>query len=182
MPNDTFIISTEDIQSAIERLADTISKDYKGKPLLAVCVLKGAVIFYSDLVRKLSTPVRMDFVAVSSYGANTTSCGEITFRARTHIPDEELKDYHVLIVEDIIDTGNTLYWLKEYFSKKNPLSVKICTLIDKPSRRVADVQADYRCFTIPDRFIVGYGLDFNELYRELPYIADIDYVENLDRA
>jgi hypoxanthine phosphoribosyltransferase len=145
-----------------------------------VCVLKGAVIFYSDLVRKLTTPVRMDFVAVSSYGAGTVSSGEITFRARTHISDEELKDYHILIVEDIVDTGNTLYWLKEYFKSKQPLSVKLCTLIDKPSRRVADIQSDYYGFSIPDRFIVGYGMDCDELYRELPYIADIDYVKSLE--
>jgi hypoxanthine phosphoribosyltransferase len=180
MHDGSYIITKEEIDLAVSRLADTISKEYKGEPLLAVCVLKGAVIFYADLVRKLTTPVRMDFVAVSSYGAGTVSSGEITFRARTHISDEELKDYHVLIVEDIVDTGNTLYWLEEYFKSKQPLSVKLCTLIDKPSRRVANVQADYYGFSIPDRFIVGYGMDCNELYRELPYIADIDYVKSLE--
>jgi len=177
MNDDNFIISEQDIQSAIEKLAIQISNDYTGKPLLAICVLKGAILFFSDFVRKLSIPVRMDFVAVSSYGSGTVSSGNINFRARTHISDEELKKYHVLIVEDIVDSGNTLYWLKKHFLSKQPLSVKICTLIDKPSRRVADVQADYYCFTIPDKFIVGYGLDCNELYRELPYISDIDYVK-----
>lgn len=182
MNDDTFIISEQDIQSAITKVASKISSDYQNKPLLAICVLKGAVIFFSDLVRKLSTPVRFDFIAVSSYGADTTSSGKITFRARTHISDEELKDYHILIVEDIVDTGNTLYWLKDYFLSKNPLSVKVCTLIDKPSRRVADIQPDYCCFTIPDKFIVGYGLDCNEFYRELPYIADIDYAKNTHKS
>lgn len=177
MGDSDYIITEGDIQTAIEGLANRLSSDYSGKPLLAICVLKGAVIFFSDLVRKLSTPVRMDFVAVSSYGAGTESSGEITFRARTHVSDEELRRYHVLVVEDVIDSGNTLYWLKDYFLKKHPLSVRVCTLLDKPSRRVADVQADYRCFTIPDRFIVGYGLDYDEKYRELPYIADIEYAQ-----
>lgn len=182
MNDDAFIISEQDIKLAIEKLATKISNDYQDKPLLAICVLKGAVIFFSDLVRKLSIPLKMDFIAVSSYGANTISSGEITFRARTHISDDKLKNYHILIVEDIVDTGNTLYWLKNYFLSKNPLSVKICTLIDKPSKRVADIQTDYYCFTIPDRFIVGYGLDCDELYRELPYIADIDYVKNIQKS
>lgn len=177
MNDNNFIISERDIQLAITKLGKKLSNDYNGKPLLAVCVLKGAVLFFSDLVRKISTPVRLDFVAVSSYGANMESSGNIEFRAKMHISDEELKNYHILIIEDIVDTGNTLYWLKDYLLKKNPLSVKICTLIDKPSRRIADVQADYYCFTIPNKFIVGYGLDCNELYRELPYIANIEYAE-----
>lgn len=177
MYDDSFIISEEDIKSAVKKLAEKISNDYKGEPLIAICVLKGAVVFYSDLVRCLNIPVRMDFVAVSSYGSDTKSSGKITFRARTHASDDELKKYHILLVEDIVDTGNTLYWLKDYFKEKNPLSVKICTLIDKPSRRVVDLTPDYSCFSIPDKFIVGYGLDYDELYREMPYISSIDYAE-----
>ncbi|MGN1412269.1 MAG: hypoxanthine phosphoribosyltransferase [Oscillospiraceae bacterium] len=177
MYDDSFIISEEDIKLAVKKLAEKISKDYKNKPLIAICVLKGAIIFYSDLIRYIDTPIRMDFVAVSSYGSDTKSSGKINFRARTHTSDEELKKYHILLVEDIVDTGNTLYWLKDYFNKKNPLSVKICTLIDKPSRRVVDLTPDYTCFSIPDKFIVGYGLDYDELYREMPYISSIDYAE-----
>ena len=177
MNDKEFLILEEDIKLAVNDVAKKISNDYDGKPLLAICVLKGAVIFYSDLVRCLSIPVRMDFVSVSSYGANTTSSGNITFRARTHITDEDLKKYHILLVEDIVDTGNTLYWLKDYFLKKNPLSVRICTLIDKPSRRVVELTPDYSCFSIPDEFIVGYGLDYDELYREMPYISSIGYAE-----
>jgi hypoxanthine phosphoribosyltransferase len=177
MDEKDFIISEEEIKSAVQKVADEISKDYDGKPLLAICVLKGAVIFYSDLLRSLSVPTRMDFISVSSYGAGTTSSGEVEFRARTHISDENLKKYHILLVEDIIDTGNTLHWLKGYFQDKEPLSVRVCTLIDKPSRRVVDLTPDYTCFTIPDEFIVGYGLDYDELYREMPYISSIAYAE-----
>lgn len=177
MSDEDFIISEESIKSAVKAMAIKVSNDYEGKPLLAICVLKGAIIFYSDLVRYLSIPVRMDFVAVSSYGNGTVSNGEVTFRSRTHISDDDLRRYHILLVEDIVDTGNTLYWLKGYFLKKGPLSVKICTLIDKPSRRVIELTPDYSCFSIPDKFIVGYGLDYNELYREMPYISSIGYAE-----
>jgi hypoxanthine phosphoribosyltransferase len=177
--SNSFILSETEIKSAVKEMAQKLSVDYDGKPLLAVCVLKGAVMFYTDLIREFSTPVVLDFVAVSSYGSETTSSGLLDFRARTKMDDAAIQGYHVLIVEDVIDSGNTLYWLKKYFESKHPLSVKVCTLLDKPARRSADIQADYSCFTIPDKFIVGYGLDHNELYRDLPYIAEIDYVKEL---
>mgnify|MGYP002152842793 CR=1 FL=1 len=165
------MIGKEEIMKRVAELGSEISRDYKGQSILAICVLKGAVLFMSDLIREINAETKIDFMAVSSYGASTQSTGVVRILKDL---DANIEGENVLIVEDIIDSGLTLKYLKEYLLARNPKSLKICTLLDKPERRAADVTADYIGFTIGNKFIVGYGLDFNELYRSLPYISYLE--------
>lgn len=173
VPNDKInvMISYDEMQARINEIADQINKDYKGKSLLVVCILKGAVLFYSDLVRMLDMDVRFDFMRISSYGSSTESTGEVKIKKDL---DNSIKDQHVLIVEDIVDSGLTLKNLKEVLSTRNPASLKVCCMLDKPSRRKVEMVPDYCCFEIPDQFVVGYGLDFDEEYRQLKDVCYID--------
>lgn len=162
------LISEEDLAARIKAMGEEITADYAGKEILMVGVLRGAVIFMSDLARAIKIPVAIDFMAVSSYGASTTSSGVVRILKDL---DEELAGKHLLIVEDIIDSGLTLKYLFENLKSRHPASVKICTLLNKPERRKADVTIDYNGFIVPDEFVVGYGLDYAEKYRNLPFIG-----------
>jgi len=164
------IISKSDIQKKVKKLAVQISKDYKSKDLVLIGILKGAIVFLSDLMRNLSTPVSMDLIQVSSYGASMSSAGVIKMKKDIDI---DVKGKNVLIVEDIIDYGYTLDYLLKYLSKKNPESLSVCVLLDKVARRRVEVPLKYRGFEVPDKFMVGYGLDWAEKYRNLPYIGFI---------
>ncbi len=165
------MISKEELQARVAELGAEISRDYKGESILAICVLKGAVLFMSDLIRELNVETKIDFMAVSSYGASTKSTGVVRILKDL---DSNIEGENIIIVEDIIDSGLTLKYLKEYLLARNPKSLKICTLLDKPERRAADVAADYIGFTIENKFIVGYGLDYNQKYRNLPYISYLE--------
>ncbi|MBN2880198.1 MAG: hypoxanthine phosphoribosyltransferase [Clostridia bacterium] len=162
------LISEAEIQQKVKELAERISKDYKGKHLLMICILKGAIMFYSDLARNISIPMAMDFMAVSSYGAGTKTSGEVRILKDLSGPAEGLD---ILIVEDILDSGNTLNYIENILKDRNPASLKICTLLDKPERREKPIVVDYVGFAIPDEFVIGYGLDYSERYRNLPYIG-----------
>lgn len=162
------LVSQEELQKRIAELGAEITRDYEGKKLLVLGILKGAVPFMADLIREIKLPLAYDFMAVSSYGASTQSSGVVRILKDL---ERSVEDVHILITEDIVDTGLTLKYLKENLSGRNPLSVKVVTLLDKPARRKVDVVPDYNGFTIPDEFVVGYGLDFNEEYRNLPYVG-----------
>ena len=162
------LISQKEIEAKGIELAKKIEKDYENQELLVVGVLKGAFVFVSDLVRNINLDLSIDFMAVSSYGMSTQSSGVVKINKDI---DMDITGKNVIIVEDIIDTGLTLKYIKEYLSGKNAKSVRICTLLDKPSRRKCDVEVDYIGFEIEDLFIVGYGIDCKEKYRNLPYIA-----------
>jgi len=162
------LLTKEEIQKRVISLGQQISNDYAGKELLLICVLKGAVVFLSDLMRAITVPVFIDFMAVSSYGAATESSGIVRILKDL---DCSIDNRHCLIVEDIIDTGLTLLYLKENLLSRKPASLKIVTLLDKPDRRRVDIEPDYCGFRIPDEFVVGYGLDFNECYRSLPDVC-----------
>jgi hypoxanthine phosphoribosyltransferase len=164
------LISQEEIENKVIELAKKIEKDYEKQEVLIVGVLKGAFVFVSDLVRNINLDLSLDFIAVSSYGMSTESSGVVKINKDIEM---DLSGKNVIIVEDIIDTGLTLKYIKEYLSGKNAKSVRICTLLDKPSRRKCDVDVDYVGFEIEDLFIVGYGIDCKEKYRNLPYIAYI---------
>jgi len=164
------LISKNRIQKKVTELARKISRDYKGKKLVLVGILKGSFIFLADLVRNLSIPVEIDFIQVSSYGASRVSSGVIKIKKDIDLP---IVDKHVLIVEDVVDFGYTLDYLLKFLKHKKPKSVKICALLDKPSRRKVKVPLSYHGFKVPDEFIVGYGLDFSEKYRNLPEIRSI---------
>jgi len=157
-------IPHSDIAHKVREIAKEISEDYQGKEPVLIGVLKGAVIFMSDLIRELNIPVEIDFMAVSSYGASTKTSGIVRILKDL---DQSIKDRDVLIVEDIVDTGLTLQYLKETLVQRKPSSLKVVALLDKPYRRQVEVEADYRGFVIPDEFVVGYGLDFNERHRYL---------------
>ncbi len=163
------MFSESEIKNKVKELGERISNDYKEcKSITVVGILKGAMIFMSDLVRSISVPVFFDFIAVSSYGSSTESSGAVRILKDL---DKNVESKHMLIVEDIVDTGLTLNYLTNNLRNRNVASLKVCTLLDKPSRRKVDVRIDYNGFEIPDEFVVGYGLDFNERYRNLPYIA-----------
>lgn len=162
------LFSREELLKRIEELGAEITRDYSGKNLLVLAILKGAVPFMADLIQHIKMPLAYDFMAVSSYGASTHSSGVVRIMKDL---ERSVDGVDILIVEDIIDTGLTLKYLKENLSARNPESVKVVTLLDKPDRRKVDVVPDYNGFTIPDEFVVGYGLDFNEQYRNLPYIG-----------
>ena len=165
------MISEEDIKAKIKEVARKITNDYLGEEVLFVCILKGSVLFYSDLVREIKLPLTMDFMAISSYGSGTSSSGEVKMLKDL---DKSICGKNVVIVEDIIDSGNTLSYLKRVLSSRQPKSIKICTLLDKPSRRKVDIQPDYCCFTIPDEFVFGYGLDVDQYYRNEKDIYILD--------
>ncbi|MGL5674864.1 MAG: hypoxanthine phosphoribosyltransferase [Cellulosilyticaceae bacterium] len=162
------LINEQDLQRRIEELGEQISRDYEGKEIIMLCVLKGGVMFMTDLAKRVSVPMKMEFMAVSSYGDEYKSSGIVKILKDL---DEPIDGKDVLIVEDIIDSGRTLSYLKNLLESRNPKSVKICTLLDKPDQRVVDVDVDYIGFTIPDSFVIGYGLDYQQFYRNLPYIA-----------
>lgn len=173
VPNEkiNILISYQDMQKRIKEIADQINKDYKGKSLLVVCILKGAVLFYSDLVRMLDMNVNFDFMTISSYGNSTESTGEVKIKKDL---DNSINGRHVLIVEDIVDSGLTLKNLKEVLSTRKPASLKVCCMLDKPSRRKVEMIPDYSCFEIPDKFVIGYGLDYAEEFRQLKDVCYID--------
>lgn len=162
------LVSTEALAARVKDLGDQISADYADRDILMIGVLRGAVIFMADLARAISRPVAIDFIAVSSYGASTHSSGVVRIIKDL---DEDVAGKHLLIVEDIIDSGLTLKYLYDNLLSRKPASVRICTLLSKPSRRKVDVPVDYNGFTIPDDFVVGYGLDFAEKYRNLPFVG-----------
>ena len=164
---DKVLISKEDIEKKVKEISLKISEDYKGLNPLFVCILKGSVFFTADLLRNVTTPAQIDFMVVSSYGSGTTSSGTLNIKKDLSV---DIKGKHVIVVEDIIDSGNTLYLLKDLLLSREPASVKICTLLDKPDRRIKEVEVDYCGFKIPDEFVVGYGLDYDENYRTLPDI------------
>ena len=168
------MISEEDVDKRIQELGKQISEAYAGKQVHLICVLKGGVFFMCELAKRITVPVSMDFMSVSSYGDGTSSSGVVKIAQDLHEP---LEGKDVLVVEDIIDSGRTLYYLLEILKKRNPNSMKLCTLLDKPDRRVRDVKVDYVGFEIPDEFVVGYGLDYAQKYRNLPYIGIVEGVE-----
>ena len=169
------LLPEEDVNKRISEVAEQISKDYEGKQIHLICILKGGVFFTCELAKRITVPVTMDFMSVSSYGDDTKSSGVVRIVKDL---DESLEDKEVLIVEDIIDSGRTLYYLIDILKKRNPKSVHLCTLLDKPERRVCDVKVDYTCFDIPDEFVVGYGLDYAQKYRNLPYIGVVEFHED----
>lgn len=162
------LLTEEQIAEIVARLGKQISEDYKGKNLVLVSVLKGSVVFMADLMRAINIPCSIDFMVVSSYGSSTTSAGSVKIIKDL---DLNLDGLDLLIVEDILDTGRTLSALIEILKMRNPSSIKICTFLDKPERRIADIAADYIGVRVPDEFVVGYGLDYAERYRNLPYLG-----------
>jgi hypoxanthine phosphoribosyltransferase len=162
------MISEEELKKRIKELGNTITKEYEGKEVHLICVLKGGIMFMVDLAKEITVPVTMDFMAVSSYGNETSSSGVVKIVKDL---DEPIEGKDVLIVEDIIDSGRTLSYLVQILKERKPSSIKICTLLDKPERRVSQVDVDYVGFSIPDYFVLGYGLDYMQKYRNLPYIA-----------
>ncbi len=162
------LIKKEQIEQKTKELGEIISRDYAEKELILIGILKGCVVFLSDLMRNISIHCTIDFMDVSSYGASTTTSGAVRILKDL---DDNIEGKHVLIVEDIIDTGTTLKYLIQYLSNRKPLSIKTVALFDKPSRRVSEIRADYVGFEIPNEFIIGYGLDFDEKYRNLPYVG-----------
>ncbi|MGL5675339.1 MAG: hypoxanthine phosphoribosyltransferase [Cellulosilyticaceae bacterium] len=162
------LLSAEQIADKVKELGEQITRDYEGQELLVVGILKGSNVFMSDLVRKIQMPMKMDFMVVSSYGNATESTGVVKIIKDI---EESLEGKHLLIVEDIIDSGLTLKYLKQMLETRKPASIKLCTLVDKPARRKETVYVDYIGFELPDEFIVGYGIDYAEYYRNLPYIA-----------
>lgn len=164
------LLSEEEIKKRVQELGEAISQDYKGEELVLVCVLKGAVVFYTDLIRAIGSDVDvlLDFISCSSYGNGTVSSGEVRIMKDL---DRSVEGKHVLVVEDIVDTGTTLHYLLDNLKARQAKSVKLATLLNKPERRKVEVHVDYNGFTVPDYFVIGYGLDYAERYRQLPYIG-----------
>ena len=167
------LISEEEVDARIRELGEKISKEYEGKQIHLICVLKGGVFFMCELAKRITVPVSMDFMCVGSYGDGTKSSGVVRLAKDL---DESIENKEVLIVEDIIDSGNTLYYLMDVLRQRKPASLRLCTLLDKPDRRVKDVHVDWTGFEIPDEFVVGYGLDAQK-YRNLPYIGVVEVAE-----
>ena len=165
------LLEEEVVNKRISEIAEKINKDYAGKELHLICTLKGGVFFTCELAKRLTVPVSLDFISVSSYGSGTESSGIVRIIKDL---DETIENRDVLIVEDIIDSGNTLHYLMEILAKRKPASLKLCTLLDKPDRRTTEVHVDYTGFNIPDEFVVGYGLDYAQLYRNLPFIGVVE--------
>ena len=162
------LLTQEELREKVKELGRQITQDYQGKNLMIVTVLKGAVVFLADLMREIDVPAEIDFMVVSSYGAGTKSSGVVKIVKDLDVP---LKDKDLLTVEDILDSGMTLSYLKELLEGREPRSIRIATLLDKPARRKVDLKADYIGYSVPDEFVVGYGLDYDEKYRNLPYIG-----------
>ena len=165
---ESILVSEEEIKEIIKNLSQKINNDYGEEELTVIVILKGSMIFASDLIRHFKMPVNIEFMRVSSYGAGTASSGFINIKQDV---ENDIKGKKILIIEDIIDSGNTLYKLKEVLLERNPKTCRICTLLDKPDRRVTDVAVEYQGKVIPDEFVVGYGLDYNEQYRNLNYVG-----------
>jgi len=162
------LISHQQIRERTEELGRQITEDYDGKDPLLICILKGGLMFLADLMRAIDLPLEIDFIAVSSYGDSTESSGVVRILMDL---ERNIQGRHVLIVEDIIDTGRTLSYIIENLRTRGPASIKVCTLLDKPARRELEIPIDYVGFTIPDRFVIGYGLDYGEIYRNLPFVG-----------
>ena len=165
------MLTEEEIDTKIREIAAQITKDYAGKEVHLVCILKGSIFFTCELAKRIDLPVTLDFMSVSSYGDGTESTGRVKIVKDL---DENIEGREVIVVEDIVDTGRTLYHLMEVLRVRKPATLKLCTLLDKPSRRVVEVNVDYTGFSIPDEFVVGYGLDFAQKYRNLPYIGVVE--------
>ena len=166
------MLTEVEVNDRIKAIGEQISRDYAGKQVHLVCVLKGGSFFMCELAKRITVPVSLDFMSVSSYGESTKSSGIVKIVKDL---DEPLKDKDVIVVEDIVDSGRTLSYLLELLEQRGPKSMKLCTLLDKPERRVVDVKVDYTGFEIPDKFVVGYGLDYDQRYRNLPYIGVVTF-------
>ena len=166
------MISEEKVNARICELGAQISKDYAGEKVHRICILKGASFFACELAKRITIPVTIDFMSVSSYGGSTTSTGVVKIVKDL---DEPIADENVIVVEDIVDTGRTLSYLLDMLKDRGPKSLKLCALLDKPERRVVEIEADYKGFEVPDEFIVGYGLDYDQKYRNLPYIGIVKF-------
>lgn len=166
------LLSEEVVDAKIREIAEMINKDYEGKQVHLICVLKGGTFFMCELAKRITRPVSLDFMSVSSYGGDTKSSGVVKIVKDL---DESILNKDVLVVEDIVDSGRTLSYLLEMLRDRGPKSLRLCTLLDKPDRRVIDVPVDYTCFQIPDEFVVGYGLDYDQKYRNLPYIGIVKF-------
>ena len=162
------LISEEDIRQAVVALGERISMDYEGKSPVFICILKGAVVFFTDLMRQVNLPLTTDFMAISSYGSSTKSSGVVRLLKDL---DHDVLDKDVLVVEDIVDSGMSLSYIRKVLHERGARSVRLASLLDKPIRRRTELEVDYACFTIPDEFVVGYGLDYQEKYRNLPFIG-----------
>ena len=162
------LFSEEQLKNRVQEIARQITADYQGKEIMLISVLRGSFVFMADLCRAIDLPCTLDFMAVSSYGKGTKSSGQVQI---TKDLSEDITDRHIIVVEDILDSGNTLSYLLKILENRHPASIRLCTLLDKPDRRVKPVQVHYSGFTIPDAFVVGYGLDYAEKYRNLPYIG-----------
>ncbi len=165
------MISEESLMERVNELAKQITEDYAGKELKLVCILKGSIFFTTELAKRIDLPIRLDFMSVSSYGNETTSSGRVKIVKDL---DESIRGEHVIVIEDIIDSGRTLSFLMEMLESRQPASLALCTLLDKPSRRVVEVPVDYTGFEIPDEFVVGFGLDYAQKYRALPYVGMLE--------
>ncbi len=165
---DKILVTKEEIARKVKELGQQITKDYAGKEPVMVCILKGAVLFFSDLIREIDLPLTADFMAISSYGSATKTSGVVQIRKDL---DHDITGCDVIVVEDIVDSGVTLNYLSRHLLNRGAASVKIAALLDKPARRRVELKVDYSCFNIPDAFVVGYGLDYNEIYRNLPDIG-----------
>lgn len=166
------MLTEEEVDAKISEIGKKISEDYAGRQVHLICVLKGGSFFMCELAKRITVPVSLDFMSVSSYGGDTKSSGIVKIVKDL---DESIKDKDVLVVEDIVDSGRTLSYLMEMLEQRGPKSLALCTLLDKPDRRVIDVNVDYTCFQIPDEFVVGYGLDYDQKYRNLPYIGVVEF-------
>lgn len=166
------LLSEAEVDKRIQAIGEQISKDYEGKEVHLICVLKGGSFFMCELAKRITVPVSLDFMSVASYGADTKSSGVVKIVKDL---DEPLKGKHVIVVEDIVDSGRTLSYLLQMLQKREPASLALCTLLDKPDRRIIPVEVDYTGFEIPDRFVVGYGLDYAQKYRNLPYIGIVEF-------
>lgn len=162
------LFSEEELAKRVEEIAKEIEKDYQGKEIMLISVLRGSFVFMADLCRRIDLPCTLDFMSVSSYGKGTSSSGQVQI---TKDLSSDISSKHIIVVEDILDSGNTLSYLLKLLEQRNPASIRLCTLLDKPDRRVKEVKVDYSGFSIPDAFVVGYGLDYAEQYRNLPYIG-----------
>ncbi len=166
------LLSESEVDSRISEIGRQVSADYAGRSVHLICVLKGGCFFLCELAKRITVPVSLDFMSVSSYGSNTESSGKITIKKDL---DESIKGKDVLVVEDIVDSGRTLSSLLKMLQEREPASLRLCTLLDKPERRVCEINVDYTGFRIPDAFVVGYGLDYDQRYRNLPYIGVVEF-------
>ncbi len=168
------LLTEEEVDKRIRELGEQISKDYEGEEVHLVCVLRGSVFFTCELAKRITVPVSIDFMSASSYGSDTISSGTIKIVKDL---EDSLMEKNVIVIEDIVDTGRTLSYLLKMLGERKPKSLRLCTLLDKPERRVTDVEVDYTGFQIPDEFVVGYGLDYAQKYRNLPYIGIVEFDE-----